>query len=232
MDVVKTKYRGTVKYFLVFSELIQAARYRGTVTYQELAKVIGLPFQGAFLGNEVGKVLGEISEDEVKAGSPMLSALAVDIKGKPGKGFFTLAKQLGRQKIESDKDFWDRECDIVYDTWRVLIKKPINVVIYGNTKPVSVNDLPAQHQKIDRTKADQIRYFVIEKYISAARSQGLKVIRLKAGNVHKDMNFFNRMPAVCQVLDGKKFFEMAHVSLLNRQGPNAGSNVFWTFELK
>jgi len=37
------KYRGTKLYHLVFNELITAARYRGTVTYQEIAKMMGLP---------------------------------------------------------------------------------------------------------------------------------------------------------------------------------------------
>lgn len=41
------KYRGTKGYFLIYAELIRAARYRGTVTYQELADLIGLPLHGS-----------------------------------------------------------------------------------------------------------------------------------------------------------------------------------------
>jgi hypothetical protein len=48
------QYRGTREYALIFAELITAARYRGTVTYQELAELVGLPLQGNFMGAELG----------------------------------------------------------------------------------------------------------------------------------------------------------------------------------
>ncbi len=44
------KYRGTKDYFLIYAELIRAARYRGTVTYQELADFVGLPLRGSYMG--------------------------------------------------------------------------------------------------------------------------------------------------------------------------------------
>ena len=109
------RYRGTKAYSLIFSELITAAKYRGTITYQEIAKIIGLPLQGNYLGSEVGALLGEISEDEVENGRPMLSAIAVDTKGKPGKGFYPWAKKLKRQKNETDEVFWKNECKAVYE---------------------------------------------------------------------------------------------------------------------
>jgi hypothetical protein len=34
MSVVKSKYRGSKEYALVYTELITAAKYRGTFTYQ------------------------------------------------------------------------------------------------------------------------------------------------------------------------------------------------------
>jgi hypothetical protein len=42
MPIVKDKYRGTTLYHLIHAELIAAARYRGTVTYQEIAQIMGL----------------------------------------------------------------------------------------------------------------------------------------------------------------------------------------------
>jgi len=61
----------------VLAELIHAAEYRGVTTYQDIAVIMGLPLQGAYMGRETGHVLGEFSEDEVNAGRPMLSAVAV-----------------------------------------------------------------------------------------------------------------------------------------------------------
>ena len=47
------------------------------------------------MGKETGAILGEISTDEVRAGRPMLSAVAVKTTGRPGPGFFPLAKNSG-----------------------------------------------------------------------------------------------------------------------------------------
>lgn len=115
-------YRGTKEYVLIFAELITAARYRGTVTYQELAELVGLPLQGNYMGAELGAYLGAISEDEVKQhGRPMLSAISVTTTGKPGGGFFALAKDLGKLTSDHPADqqtFWEAERKAVYATWR------------------------------------------------------------------------------------------------------------------
>jgi hypothetical protein len=39
MPYVADRYRGRVEYELVYRELITAAQYRGTVTYQEMAVI-------------------------------------------------------------------------------------------------------------------------------------------------------------------------------------------------
>lgn len=120
--VVEDKYRGSKEYYLVYSELIKAAQYGGTTTYQAIAQVMGLPVTGAHMGMETGRVLGEISEDELNKGRPMLSAIAVGVSGLPGQGFFGLAEQLGRLPAgaseEEKRDFWEQERDAVYEAWR------------------------------------------------------------------------------------------------------------------
>src|SRR5437879_3293679 len=92
MSIVTNRYRGTTDYTRVLAELVHAAEYRGLTTYQDIAVIMGLPLQGAYMGKEIGHILGEISEDEVKGGRPMLSAVAVSVNGKAGSGFFALAK--------------------------------------------------------------------------------------------------------------------------------------------
>src|SRR5215216_3351161 len=103
MTNVADKYRGSKEYFLVYSELINAARYRGTVTYQEIAAIMGLPLQGNYMSKETGQILGEISEDEFNRERPMLSAIAVTANGQPGSGFFGLAKTLGELEDETEE---------------------------------------------------------------------------------------------------------------------------------
>ncbi len=116
-----TKYRGTKEFLLVYSELINAARRRQTITYQEVADLMGLPSSGHHMGSETGHLLGEISEDEHGSERPMLSAIAISsVTGMPGPGFFKLARELGRLSDVSpdgERMFWEKEKDTVYSTW-------------------------------------------------------------------------------------------------------------------
>ena len=124
MTVVKDKYRGTTTYFRVLADLVRAAEHRGVTTYQDLAVIMGLPTRGTNMGAQTGQALGEISEDEVRAGRPMLSAVAVNVNGKAGPGFFGLARDLGRLSAGDDEEaFWRRELEAAYETWRRPLPK-------------------------------------------------------------------------------------------------------------
>ena len=116
---ITTKYRGGTVYFQVFSELIRAAQYRGTTTYQDIATIMGLPSHGSYMGAETGHILGEISEDEVRAGRPMLSAVAVGVSGSPGSGFYSAARKLGLLTSPiDDVGFWEDQRAACYEAWK------------------------------------------------------------------------------------------------------------------
>ena len=72
------------------------------------------------MGREIGLILGAISEDEVRASRPMLSAVAINVNGHPGPGFFELARDLGRldQNDGELTAFWEAELKNVYKAWR------------------------------------------------------------------------------------------------------------------
>lgn len=124
MKHVKDKYRGTTVYFHVLAELVRAAQYRGSTTYQDIAIIMGLSATGSYMGSETGHILGEISEDEVAAGRPMLSSAAVGVNGKPGPGFFVLARELGLLKAGEDETvFWHKQRDAAYKAWKRLIPR-------------------------------------------------------------------------------------------------------------
>lgn len=111
----------TVEYHLVYSELIRAARHRGTVTYQELAHVVGLPLRGSYMGKRLGQILGAIARNEVDQGRPMLSAISVTVNGEAGKGFFTLAQEFGLLDGDNEQDmldFWEDQKKQCYHTWQ------------------------------------------------------------------------------------------------------------------
>lgn len=119
MSRIADRYRGTTEYFHVFGELVRAAQYRGLTTYQDIAVILGLPLTGSHMGSEIGHILGEISEDEVQRGRPMLSSVAVSVNGKPGPGFYGLARDFGRLTSNtSDVAFWEREREATYDAWK------------------------------------------------------------------------------------------------------------------
>ena len=121
MSICKDKYRGTREYALVYRELITAAMYRGTVIYQEIAAIMGLPLTGSHMAREVGQILGEISEDEVNNDRPMLSAVAVSKEGRSSEGFFGLAESLERiteRSEATDKKFWEDEQKALYKLWQ------------------------------------------------------------------------------------------------------------------
>jgi hypothetical protein len=115
----RDKYRGTTVYIHVLAELVRAAQYRGVTTYQDIAVIMGLPLTGSHMGKETGQVLGEIAEDEVKAGRPMLSAVVVGVSERPGPGFYALAHEISRAtSAEENIDFWKRELHLVYAAWK------------------------------------------------------------------------------------------------------------------
>ena len=78
----------------MYCELINTARHRGTITYSDVAKLMGISEPGHHMAVATGHLLGEISDDEHGYGRPMLSAIAVSSgHGMPGSGFFELAQK-------------------------------------------------------------------------------------------------------------------------------------------
>lgn len=121
--MAKRGFRGTTTYVQVMSELVAAAQYRGLTTYQDIAVIMGIATWGNVMQAETGCILGEISEDEIAAGRPMLSAVAVGVSGKPGTGFYALAKHIGRMdQNDAEEAFWARERDAVYAAWKRRIR--------------------------------------------------------------------------------------------------------------
>ncbi|MDE3230070.1 MAG: hypothetical protein KGO05_09315 [Chloroflexota bacterium] len=121
-DLTETK-----EYHLIYAELIHAARHRGTVTYQEVAELIGIQTYGSYMGHEIGAYAGVISMNEVRHGRPMLSAILVRVDGVPSGGFFDLARQLGRLNSDDEahqQAFLAAETQAVYHTWKRTFDLP------------------------------------------------------------------------------------------------------------
>lgn len=103
----------------VRERLVRAARARELVHYGELARMLGIDMDNPHFGAQVGRVLGEISTEEVANGRPMLSAIVVSRDTMlPGHGFYDLGKQL-RQVPDGEDEmaFAVRQIQGVHDYW-------------------------------------------------------------------------------------------------------------------
>src|SRR5690606_1338480 len=77
--------------------------------------------------------------------------------------------------------------------------------------------------------AERIRTCTYDRIIRPALAAGSGEIVVRAGDVHSAMRLTSRLPAVCAVLESRKFAEQYGLVLVRREGPPRGSNVFFHF---
>ena len=122
MCIVERRYKETIEYYKVYSALIYAAKGQKELNYIDVAKIMGIPETGNYMGAETGHLLCEISENEHNNERPLLGAVVVKSNmGIPGDGFFTFACQLHKLEEnttpEQKKLFWKNELNQVYEKW-------------------------------------------------------------------------------------------------------------------
>ncbi len=103
----------------IYDELKRVAKTQGTTTYGAIAPLAGLDMSNPADRNEIARILGEISTHEDNQGRPMLSAVVVLQEiNMPGRGFFTLARDLGLYSGHDDLAFFSREVAQVHAAWK------------------------------------------------------------------------------------------------------------------
>ena len=91
--------------------LIEVARKKGYIHYQELGNACGLGLnmsENPYDRLVIGEILGEISEYEVDNGRPILSSIVITKSGEEGDGFYKLCESLGLgdwKKLKRDGTF-------------------------------------------------------------------------------------------------------------------------------
>lgn len=80
-----------------------------------------------------------------------------------------------------------------------------------------------------QTTAGRIREHILATYIDPARTRQESTVRIVAGDVHKALHLRNRVPAVCQVLSGKKFLAENNLILEKQEGPRSGQSTTAVF---
>ena len=104
----------------IYKELVTVAASGGTTYYSDVAPLAGLDMNSAADRNGISRVLDRISRGEHVDGRPLLSAVVVLMgENRPGKGFFTLARELGLHEEGADNDeYWANELSRVHWHWR------------------------------------------------------------------------------------------------------------------
>jgi len=82
------------------------------------------------------------------------------------------------------------------------------------------------------SNANDIRKYCINNYINPARNRGDSTVLIRAGNVHNEMRYLHRHPAICSALRSKKFADMANIECISIVGPKEGVNTTFTFRIK
>jgi hypothetical protein len=81
------------------------------------------------------------------------------------------------------------------------------------------------------SRADQVRRFVLERIIQPGRAAGRQTVTVRAGDVQRDLGWWNRAPSVCSALDTREFQQMSQTHLVERRGPAQSTTTEWVFAL-
>lgn len=100
------------------NELIKVAFFKITITYEELARKVGLPDKGNALGQALSAPLGEIVKWCIAKGIAPLPALVVrksgEDKGLPGRGFWEFYGMENSTRTEKEVALHILYCQIYY----------------------------------------------------------------------------------------------------------------------
>ena len=81
--------------------------------------------------------------------------------------------------------------------------------------------------------SELVRVYVKDKYILPARRSGARTVTVRAGEVHRAMNWdLRKVSQVCSALSTRKFLNSAGVELVARKGPPSGQSTTVEFVFK
>ncbi len=79
--------------------------------------------------------------------------------------------------------------------------------------------------------SDRVRDHVKRKYIDPAKKEGQKTLSIRAGDIHKELGFSRRIPAVCSALRSRKLSKNCDIELTYIGGPNNSTTTTYTYRL-
>lgn len=79
------------------------------------------------------------------------------------------------------------------------------------------------------THADDVTNYCVTHYLLPARERGDYSFTLRAGDIHKEMEYSNRLPLVCSAIGSQEFENRNRLKRISIDGPLNGSNTLFTF---
>lgn len=79
---------------------------------------------------------------------------------------------------------------------------------------------------------EQVQKYISSAYVSPAKKRGQNTIIVKAGDVHRELHWTNRVPSVCTTLGSRKFQRETGLELIAKEGPPSGMGTRATFTYK
>lgn len=80
--------------------------------------------------------------------------------------------------------------------------------------------------------SDRVRDHVKRKYIDPAKKDGKKSISIRAGDIHKELEFSRRIPVVCSALRSRKLQKKCDIKLTYVGGPNNSTTTTFAYKLE
>jgi hypothetical protein len=71
-----------------------------------------------------------------------------------------------------------------------------------------------------------------DKYVEPARRRSAAEIAIKAGEIHRDLRWTSRVPAVCAALNSRKLQRAAGLELIEKSGPPSGQSTTVVFRFR
>lgn len=81
------------------------------------------------------------------------------------------------------------------------------------------------------SQADEIRRYVLEKYIKPARLRGDATVTITIGALNNEMGLHMAWPNICQALEGRLFLQLANVPAPAAEGPKQSTTRKLTYSL-
>lgn len=83
------------------------------------------------------------------------------------------------------------------------------------------------------SRSEEVLKHVEKAYVEPARQRGEPTIQVRAGDVHRDLRWTNRVPSVCTALASQKLQKAIGAELIGKQGPPSGfsTSVVYTYRL-